>query len=104
MFWHNLLEVINDDSVHKTINAMDHNIVSKIRTHDGVASIHREGILQKVAAFLTGLVTRVNHPTVSLHQNGGTEVSTENTTIENQAIPIYKLSKVRNYYLSLFHQ
>jgi len=42
--------------------------------HDGVTPVDGEGITELVQPLVGGVITRVNHPTVGLHQNGGTEV------------------------------
>lgn len=42
--------------------------------HDRMASVDRERILQVVQSLLGGLVTRVDHPSVGLHQSGRTQV------------------------------
>jgi hypothetical protein len=43
-------------------------------THNSVASVHGEGVLQGLTSLNSKLVTRINHPAVSLHQNGRTQV------------------------------
>lgn len=43
-------------------------------THDGVATVEREGVLESLATLRSELISAVNHPAVSLHQDGGSEV------------------------------
>lgn len=42
--------------------------------HDGVATVQRHRVLQHVLSHLGSLISRVNDPSVGLHQHGGTQV------------------------------
>jgi hypothetical protein len=42
--------------------------------HDGVAAVQGEGVLKSMATLGSELVSAINHPAVSLHQDGGSEV------------------------------
>ncbi len=50
-------------------------IQSKMHTHDGVATVDREAVLEGFTTFSSVLIARVNHPAVSLHQNRRSEVN-----------------------------
>lgn len=43
-------------------------------THDGMAAVQREGVLESLATLRPELISAVNHPAVSLHQDGRSEV------------------------------
>lgn len=42
--------------------------------HDGVASVEGESVLELLSSLLAEVVTGVGHPSVSLHEDGGTEI------------------------------
>lgn len=42
--------------------------------HNGVASVQRHGVLEHLLSLGGGLVSRVDHPSVGLHEHGGTQV------------------------------
>lgn len=65
---HHVLDLGNSCTRLKTLGA------SLAAVHDGVASVNRHLVLKSFTTLSTKLITRVNHPAVSLHQHSGTKV------------------------------
>lgn len=65
---HRLLDFGNRPTRVKTLGA------SVGTVHDGVATVQRHRVLQHLLSHLGGLVSRVDDPSVGLHQHGGPQV------------------------------